>query len=395
VDPIAHTFLGGALAATGLRRATRLATAALLIGANVPDVDVLTSFAGNYASLAMRRGWTHGVPALVVWPFVVTGLLLAWDRWRRRGAGAAEKFAEILAPSHFSDRAPARAGPLFWLSALAVVSHPTLDWLNNYGMRWLMPFDGRWSYGDALFIVDPWVWLALGGVVFLVSSRSPWAFALWLVFWLAGTWLLLTAPFVPPLSRALWGAGVLAVLALRLLRGERLRAPPVSERVARSVLGCVVAYMAAALAASAVARREVRAELAARGISPVTSVMVGPVAANPFAGAVVAATPAAYHLGEWHWFAQQRLTLLPPALVRRDGDPAVAAASATRDAQHYLTWSRYPYFEIESRADGYLVRMSDVRYRAFGQLEGPAVRLDRSLRPIPEADRNAKPGPKG
>src|SRR5262245_35026299 len=145
MDPIAHTFLGGTLAATGLRRATPLATAALLIGANVADVDVVTSFAGNYAALAHRRGWTHGVLALAVLPFVVTGLLLLWDRAR---AGR---------PGH----SPARAGPLLGLVTLGLLSHPTLDWLNNYGMRWLMPFDGRWFYGDALFIVDPWVWLVL------------------------------------------------------------------------------------------------------------------------------------------------------------------------------------------------------------------------------------------
>ncbi len=150
MDPIAHTLTGAALAAAGLRRATPLATAALVIGANAPDIDVLTGFAGRYAALAMRRGWTHGVLAIAVLPFVVTALLLLWDRLRRR-----------------PDRAPARAGPLLGLAALAVISHPILDWLNNYGMRWLMPFDGRWSYGDALFIVDPWVWLALGGVVFL------------------------------------------------------------------------------------------------------------------------------------------------------------------------------------------------------------------------------------
>jgi inner membrane protein len=365
VDPIAHTFLGGALAAAGLRRVTPLATAALLIGANVADVDVLTAFAGSDASLAMRRGWTHGVLAVVVWPFVVTGLLLAWDRWRPR-----------------PERAPARAGPLLGLAALAVVTHPTLDWLNNYGMRWLMPFDGGWSYGDALFIVDPWVWLALGGALFLACSRRGWAFALWLVFWLAGTWLLFTVPFVPPLSRALWLVGVLALIALRTSRAERLRASQVSERVARLALGCIVAYMAAALVASAFARREVRAELTARGIGPVTSVMVGPVATNPFAGQVVAATPAQYHLGEWHWLAAPRLTLVTPPLARRDDDPLVAAASRTRDARHYLTWSRYPYFEIERRVDGHLVRISDARYHALGQLEGPVVRLDRDLRPL-------------
>ena len=26
-----------------------------------------------------------------------------------------------------------------------------------------MPFSGRWFYGDALYIVDPWLLMALGG----------------------------------------------------------------------------------------------------------------------------------------------------------------------------------------------------------------------------------------
>ena len=116
----------------------------------VADVDVATAFLGPYGALAHRRGWTHGVLALAILPFVVAGTLLLYDRYVRLRRNP-------LA-------APARAGPLLGLAALAVLSHPALDWLNNYGMRWLMPFDGTWFYGDALFIVDPWVWLGLGGV---------------------------------------------------------------------------------------------------------------------------------------------------------------------------------------------------------------------------------------
>jgi len=365
MDPIAHTFTGAALAAAGLRRVTPLATAALVIGANAPDIDVLTGFAGSYASLAMRRGWTHGVLAIAVLPFVVTALLLLWERLRRRRA----------------DRAPARAGPLLGLAALAVISHPTLDWLNNYGMRWLMPFDGRWFYGDALFIVDPWVWLVLGGVVFLATSRSAAAFVLWAVFWLLGTWLLFKAPMVPSTSRMLWIGSVLALVGVRFLRPE-VGQPPVSERLARVALGCVVAYMGAALVASAVARREVRSVLPDLGLGPVTDVMVGPAAANPFAGSVVAATPDAYHLGEWRWFAEPRLRLDPQWLERHDRDPAVVAASRTPSARDYLTWSRYPYFEIERRPDGYLVRVRDARYHGLGPLEGPDVHLDGDLAPL-------------
>ena len=35
--------------------------------------------------------------------------------------------------------------------------------LNSYGVRLLMPFSDRWFYGDALYIVDPWLYLLLGG----------------------------------------------------------------------------------------------------------------------------------------------------------------------------------------------------------------------------------------
>ena len=365
MDPIAHTFTGAALAATGLRRATPLATAALVIGANAPDIDVLASFSGSYAALALRRGWTHGVLAIVVLPFVVTGLLLLWDRMRSRRA----------------ERAPARAGPLLALAALAVLTHPTLDWLNNYGMRWLMPFDGRWSYGDALFIVDPWIWLALGGVLFLGSSRSAWTGALWAVFGLLATWLLFRAPFVPAPARALWIAGVVAFAVARIFRPELARSPT-AEGLARVALGCVIVYMAAAVVATAVARRQVRNALADRGLGPVTSVMVGPAPANPFAGTVVVATPDAYHLGEWRWFAEPRLQLRPRPLERRADGPIVAAASRTPSARDYLTWSRYPYFEIETRDDGYLVRVRDARYHGLGGLEGPDVQLDGQLEPL-------------
>ena len=84
MDPITHTFTGAALAAAGLRRVTPLASAALVIGANAPDIDVVANFGGDVVSLAHRRGWTHGVLALVVLPFLVAGFLLLWDRWVRR-----------------------------------------------------------------------------------------------------------------------------------------------------------------------------------------------------------------------------------------------------------------------------------------------------------------------
>ncbi len=360
MDPIAHTFTGAALAAAGLRRATPLATAALVIGANVPDVDIVASFAGDYAGLAFRRGWTHGVLVLSLLPFLIAGALLAWQR--------------LFQPS--GERA--RAGPLLAVAALAVATHPTLDWLNNYGMRWLMPFDGRWFYGDALFIIDPWVWLALGGVLFLRHSGQRSSAALWGLFWVASTALVVGTDEAPVGTKVLWAVVVAALLVARARRWT-----PTDGAFAVAA-GAVALYMAAMVGASAAARAEVREALAEQGIATVERVMVGPTAGNPFRGTVVAATPDAYHIGEWRWLEEPRLALEPEPLPQRAGSAAaIDAAAATLPARRFLTWSRFPYFEAESKGDGYVVRVRDARYHGTDRLVGPDVRLDRDLRPLP------------
>ena len=55
-----------------------------------------------------------------------------------------------------------------------------MDWLNSYGVRLLMPFSDRWFYGDALYIVDPLLYLLFGAAIVLgapsgARERSaPW-----------------------------------------------------------------------------------------------------------------------------------------------------------------------------------------------------------------------------
>jgi len=366
MDPVAHTFAGAALAAAGLRRVTPLAAAALILGANAPDIDVLASFAGDYEAIAFRRGWTHGVLALVVWPFVLTGLLLVWDRWVRRRDPTA---------------VPVRAGPLLLVAALAVVTHPSLDWLNNYGLRWLMPFDGRWFYGDALFIIDPWVWLALGGAAFLTFSRSRVARVRWTAFWLIASLLVLAnTALVPAFARVFWMVGLAGLLASRwLLRDAR---PVVLERAAQAALGLVAVYIVVMVAASAAARAETRAALAASGIDGVEDIMVAPAPADPFGGAVVVVTRDDYHTGTFNWLAEPRLALAAERIPRPRG-PVFAAAAQTPLARNFLTWSRFPSVEVEPAPDGgMVVRFADVRYRGGERLGGPAVRLDRELRAL-------------
>ncbi len=183
MDPVCHTLVGVALAQTGLKRSSRYATAALLIGANLPDVDVLSYAWGELAALEFRRGLTHGPLGLALLPILSTAALWAYHRLR---------FGNNHAPR------PPVWGRLLSMSYLAILTHPVLDWCNTYGMRWLMPFSRQWWYGDTLFIVDPWVWAMLSAGTFLSTKgkigpwwRTPatWALCLFAAYAAAMAWI--------------------------------------------------------------------------------------------------------------------------------------------------------------------------------------------------------------
>lgn len=289
MDNLCHTLVGAAMGEAGLRRRTALAMPALLIGANLPDVDVLAYFWGSETALGFRRGWTHGVPALVVWPFVLTGLLLAWDRWVRR--------------RRRPDAEPARPRELFRLSTFAILSHPFLDWLNTYGMRWLMPFDGTWFYGDTLFIADPWIWLALS-VGFFWSRR-------------------------------------------------RRRDGP-----ARWALAAVCAYILLSAGLQLASRRVAAQALTAAG-RPIHRMMAGPVPLNPLRREIVSDAGEGYDLAEVDWLASSKFRARErPYVPKNDGLPGVAEAAATREGAIFLDWARFPFYEVEGSA----VWITDARY---------------------------------
>lgn len=143
MDNLTHSLVGALLGQLGLKRATGLAMPTLIIAANLPDIDAVASVLGT-ESLAIRRGLTHGPIALVLLPFALTAIMLAWHRWRPR-----------------ADRPPVRPTMILLLAAIGTISHPALDWVNSYGVRLLEPFSSRWFAGDTIFIIDLWLWIAL------------------------------------------------------------------------------------------------------------------------------------------------------------------------------------------------------------------------------------------
>ncbi|NTX09246.1 metal-dependent hydrolase [Myxococcus sp. CA051A] len=366
MDNLAHSLVGAWMAEAGLKRYTPLATATLVIGANLPDVDAVFALAGSDASLYWRRGWTHGVLALSLWPFVLTGLMLLWDRFVRR--------------RRRPDLAPARVGPLLLLSTVSVLSHPALDWLNTYGVRLLMPFDGTWFYGDTLFIVDPWVWLLAGAAVIMADARTRKSVAGWLVLGVATTALVTIPGFVPWPAKVLWAVGVAAILWLRL-KGTQV----VSTQRVATVCGVgLVLYLGAILLGSQVAAPRAQEWLKARGHS-VERVIAGPVPANPFVRDLIALGPDRYHFVRADFLrgGDEHLEMSGPTLPREPNPgPVIQAALAAPHLRGLANWLRLPTYQVAQTEAGWRVTIDDVRYSRSqsGGLGSAVVELDKELR---------------
>lgn len=288
MDNICHTLVGGALARTGFDKRTPLATATMMIGANFPDIDVVSTFSGT--DLAVRRGITHGVPAHIILPFVLTALMLAWDRWVRRRR----------------DRslAPAIPREILLLSAISIATHPFFDWLNVYGMRWLMPMRNEWFYGDTLFIADLFLWVALGVGYYLSGKRA-------------------------------------------------------SVRPARIAVAFAAIYIIAMMAESRIVAATVRREFG--GGATARTLMVAPVPLNPFARQIVLAEGGVFRTGRWSLFAGA--VRWGETIPANREHPAVARALTDPAVQPFMHWARFPFFIVHPNPDGTTnVHIADARY---------------------------------
>lgn len=338
MDPLTHTLLGATLASTRLRDTTRLATAALVIGANLPDVDSILYFTGHQdLALGFRRGWTHGVLALVVLPFLQTALLLGYARVRGMQV---------------------HAGSLLALSFFAILTHPFLDWLNNYGMRWLMPFDGRWFYGDSVFIMDPWLWLILG--IGWIAPRRPtrttiavFAVATALLAWVVG-------------QRSMQYLGVVAAVASILFLA--LLWKPRVQWISTAALVLAFAYIGARLTIHEITERRIAREFAS------TNVMASPNPIDPLRWDFVAQTGDVYRFGRFHW--RTGMVTAPERLPVAQPSPEYELATRDPSIRGFMTWVRFPWYEIERTPTETRVFLHDARYavrrrpgRGFGGVE--------------------------
>ncbi len=295
MDPLCHTLTGLAMGHAGLKRRTPLALTTLALAANAPDIDIAVLATGTL-QMSFRRGWTHGPLAMALLPLALTGLVMAYDRFvrqRRRPAPGPVAPMQVL-----------------WLAALGTWSHPLLDYMNSYGVRLLMPFSQRWFYGDALYIVDPWLYLLLGlGVAWAVRARVA----------AAGT------------------------------------------RAARVTLAAATLYVALMYGSNLWARAEVGAGLTRAGQGH-ARFMVTPVPVNPFRREVLVDLGDRYEKGFLVFAPAPHFRPAGYGVIKNAGHPAARAAAATELGRQFLGWSRFPFFVVTPTASGHTVLVNDARY---------------------------------
>lgn len=377
MDGLTHSLVGLTSAKAGLERLSPYTAAACILSANAPDIDVVSGFfGGRWVLLQHHRGITHsiiGTLALgILIPSILFGVERALARWRKQ-------LPKI------------RYRGLLVASLIAAATHPLMDWTNNYGVRPLLPWDGRWFYGDLVFIVDPYLILVLGGAAFLLTSDRRWKVVIWSLVALIFTIIILR---VPPqraagihglnVARIIWFSGVAVVLFARSMGLEKR----VGKPLAWGALSFVLIYWGALAGAHRAAYHNAEAKanaIALKRNERFVRVVAMPTAANPFQWLCVAETDHAMY----RFFVVLGDTPSAPSAIETNGDTSpssieryekptgqaeqlVAAASRDSRARILLGFARFPIARVER--DGCpgqaLVQFADLRYTEPGASRG-------------------------
>ena len=179
-----------------------------------------------------------------------------------------------------------------------------------------MPFNETWFYGDSIFIIDPWIWIALGGGVLLARRRDK-------------------------------------------VSHKHARRP------ARIALVSVIAYIVLMLGGSRVARQLTHDHVVAAEHETPLRIMAGPVPANPFVRELIVDLGDEYLVGRLRWTPSPVISL-PDTLLVNATRPAVQAAIEQGAFRDFLYWSRFPLFTVQELGDSARVRVGDARFAGRG-----------------------------
>ncbi len=362
MDNLTHSLIGLAAAKAGLDRLSPAATPLCIVAANLPDADIITGvFGDRWTYLQHHRGITHSVVGTISLAFILPLLFYLAD----------------LLLARVRKRAPVvRLRGLTIASLLVTATHPLMDWTNNYGVRPLLPWNPRWFYGDFVFILDPFLWLTLGGAAFLLTSKSWKQIIGWTIVAAIPTFLVFFGPTERAgptnltLVRMLWITALVAFVVLFKLEAGRRWGP----RIPRAALVVAAVYLVGLFSVHMVALRQARAEAAnivAGRQEQIIELAAMPTLANPLNWVCVFETERTAYRFNLSLTQGQNGTL-----VQYDKPEAVnpnAMQPALRDnrTQVFLGFARFPVAKLAGDClSQSIVHFADLRYTEPGRDRG-------------------------
>lgn len=369
MDNLTHSLVGLTSAKAGLGRLSPYATAVCMASANAADLDFVSLFFGDrWTLLQNHRGITHSIVGTVAIGVLVPILFFAFERIvaRLRGRSPQIRFRGLLIAS-----------------MITAATHPLMDWTNNYGVRPLLPWSGRWFYADWVFIVDPYIWLALGGAAFLLTATSRFKIIAWAVLGGLVTALVLLAARqrtvdggALSVASFVWVAGVLCLIVLRVFGAEK-RA---RQSTAIAALALVVIYWGGLALMHRVAYANtltIAGDVANRQSETLTRAATMPMLATPVRWQAVVETDRAIYrfpVGVKDQGPQSIQVDRIDRFEKPTGQAAeiVARAESDRRAQTLLGFARFPLARVaDTNCVGRtLVQFADLRYTEPGAARG-------------------------
>jgi len=365
MDNLTHSLIGLAAAKAGLEKLSPGTTTLCILAANAPDADIVVLiFRGRWAFLQHHRGITHSIVGTFAFA-VALPLIFYFGDW-------------LIARAHQREPTLKLKG-LLLASILVTATHPVMDWTNNYGMRFLLPWNPRWFYGDFVFIIDPFIWMVLGGAAFLLTTKSTRHIIVWIIIALVPSFIVLAGAAVPgtlgneiPL-RLLWIIALIVLVSLYRRRIVERHGP----NIAIAALIVVAIYCSALATTHAVALRQARleaSEIANVNNEHVVKLAAMPTMANPVAWLCVMETDRATYRFSMSLLHRSTVPLNVIRYEKPAGNDAEMVAKAEHDgrAEVFLGFARFPVVRVEGDdcLTQTLVQFADLRYTEPGKGRG-------------------------
>lgn len=363
MDNLTHSLVGLTAAKAGLEKLSPGATTLCLLAANAPDADIVVlAFGDRWSFLQHHRGITHAIVGVVglaiLLPLIIHGIDRLWSGFRNQ-------------PPRMKLKG------LMLVSFIVSATHPLLDWTNNYGIRFLLPWNHKWFYGDLVYIVDPFLWLILGGASFLLTARTRVKRSIWAVLAAALTFLMIASPRSgalpnPRLIVALWIVALIVLIVL-FFKGAQERLGSRIAFVAFALVLCYWSVLGFAHSRALARGNEEAARLASLNGESVARLAAMPRLANPFRWDCVFETDRATYRFDIGLLENPASgDAVRYANPNEELKQALQTLTDNRPVNVFLGFARFPVMQLADPGclTQTLVQIADLRYTEPGRSRG-------------------------